>query len=274
MDIFTEHGLGIARIRIEESDSNYNYVVWCEETGECAVIDPLDPIGILNFIRDRGLMVKYVIDTHCHPDHIAGNDPIIKVSLTYISKILVHPLGLERVSPRCAAVDEGDVIQIGKQGIRVIHTPGHCPEHITLIVGENVFVGDTLFVSGCGNTKHRGVVSDLFNSIDSKLRTLPENYRIFVGHDYADENLGFALDIEPGNEAAKNKLEEIRAARAANEEPRPTTIGEEKLYNPFMRYDVPRVVEELQKRNPELGAGPEEVFKELRALRDDWTSSQ
>lgn len=274
MDTFTEPGLGIARIRIEESDSNYNYIVWCEETTECAVIDPLDPIAILNFIRERGLMVKYVIDTHCHPDHIAGNDPIIKVSLTNISKILVHPLGLERVSPRSAPVDEGDVIKFGNQEIKVIHTPGHCPEHITLILGENVFVGDTLFVSGCGNTKHRGVVGDLFGSIDTKLRTLPEDYRIFVGHDYAESNLGFALDIEPGNEAAKNKLKETKAAKAANEEPPPTTIGEEKRYNPFMRYDVPEVVEELKKRNPDLGTGPEEVFKELRTLRDEWTSSQ
>lgn len=271
MDIFKEEGLGIARIRIEESDSNYNYVFWCEETGECAVVDPIDPIEILNFVRDSGLMVKYVLNTHCHPDHIEGNDPIIKVALTNISKILVHPLGIEYVSPRCGPVDEGDVIKVGNQEIKVIHTPGHCPEHITLIAGKNAFVGDTLFLSGCGNIKHRGVVEDLFGSIDAKLRTLPEEFRLFVGHDYAESNLGFALDIEPGNEAAKNKLQEIKSAKAANEEPPPTTVGEEKLYNPFMRYDVPVVVDELKKRNPDLGTGPGEVFKELRALRDDWT---
>jgi glyoxylase-like metal-dependent hydrolase (beta-lactamase superfamily II) len=60
MDIYTGKGYGIARIRIEDSDSNYNYIVWCTETNQCAVIDPIDPITILNFIRDKGLMVKYV----------------------------------------------------------------------------------------------------------------------------------------------------------------------------------------------------------------------
>jgi len=271
MDIFQKSGLGIARIKIQESDSNYNYIAWCEDSRECAVIDPIDPIALLNFIRDRDLRVKYVINTHCHPDHISGNDTIIKVSLTNISKILVHPEGLERVSPRSSGIDEGDIIKIGNQEIKVIYTPGHCPEHITLLAGDYAFVGDTLFVSGCGNTKFRGVAEDLFNSIDTKLRTLPDDTKILVGHDYAEKNLRFALDLEPGNEAAQSKLEQVISATTEGKEPAPTTMGEEKGYNPFMRYDVPEMVEELKKRNPELDTSPVGVFKELRSLRDTWT---
>ena len=271
MDIFDSSGLGIVRIKISESDSNYNYIVWCNKTNECAVIDPIDPIVLLNFIRDNDLMVKYVINTHCHPDHISGNDAIIKVALTNISKILVHPEGIERVSPRSSTIDEGDIIKVGNQEIKVIYTPGHCPEHVTLLAGDYAFVGDTLFLSGCGNTKFRGVTEDLFSSIDKKLRTLPDETSILVGHDYAEKNLEFALDIEPGNEAAKSKLEEIQSAKSKGAEPRPTTIGEEKSYNPFLRYDAPQVVEELKKRNPELDPSPVSVFKELRSLRDSWT---
>ena len=271
MDVFETEGLGIARIRIAESDCNYNYVLWCKDTRDCAVIDPIDPVVVLNFIRDRDLMVKYVINTHCHPDHIAGNDAIIKVSLTNISKILVHPEGLERVSPRSSTIDEGDTIKLGDQEIRVIHTPGHCPEHVTLLAGNYAFVGDTLFISGAGNTRFRGVTEDLFHSIDGKLRTLPENTSILVGHDYAEKNLRFALDIEPGNEAALSMFETVKEAKKDGKEPGPTTIGEEKSYNPFLRYDVPAVVGELKKRNPELDPSPLEVFKELRSLRDSWT---
>lgn len=267
MDTFTGPGYGIARIRAEDSDNNYSYVIWCSETSECVVIDPNGPIEILNFIRDNGLSVKYVINTHCHPDHIEGNDPILKVSL---SKILVHTLGREKVTPRSAPIEDGDTIKFGNLEIKVVHTPGHCPEHVTLIFEDYVFSGDTLFLSGCGNLKHRGNAEDLFKSLDTVYRKFPEEYKVFVGHDYSDANLRFAFDIEPGNKDAKKKLDEINKNHEKGKEPAPTTIGEEKKYNPFLRFDEPSLVSELKKRNPELDGSPMSVFKELRKLRDDW----
>lgn len=267
MDTFSGDGYGIARIRAPESDSNYNYVVWCGETSACAVIDPFDPVPILNFVRDNGLSVKYIINTHCHPDHIKGNDPILKVTL---SEILVHPLGRDMVSPRSRAVNDGDRINIGKLGVDVTHTPGHCPEHIILVMGENVFTGDTLYLAGTGNLKHRGDVRELFKTMETKIRTLPDGLRVFPGHDYADANLRFALDLDPGNKAAKKKLADISKLAKKGKEPAPTTIGEEKTYNPFLRYDSPAITRELRKRNPSLGDSNASYFTELRKLRDEW----
>ncbi len=270
MDIYIEDGYTIARIRIPDSDSNYNYIVWCNKTNECAVIDPIDPISLLDFIREHELMVRYVINTHCHPDHISGNDPILKVSLSLISKALVHTLGAERIGTRYETVDEGDIVKVGELEIKIIHTPGHCPEHISLIIGDNIFVGDTVFVAGCGNVKHRGVVEDLYKSL-ARIRELPDEYRMFVGHDYAETNLRFALNVDPNNEYAKDKLEEIEENIEEGIDIPPTTLGEEKKYNPFMRFDDPEIMQELRKRNPDLKADPESVFKELRALRGEWT---
>lgn len=267
MDTFSGDGYVIARIRAPDSDSNFSYIISCTETSECAVIDPYDPIIILNYIREKSLSVKYIINTHCHPDHIKGNDPILKVTL---SKILVHPLGIDLVSPRAGTVIDGDEIAVGKLTLDVIHTPGHCPEHLTLLMGDNVFTGDALFLSGCGNLKHGGNAEQLFKSIETKLRSLPDSSRIFVGHDYSDANLGFTLSLEPSNREAKKKLDEINKMHSKGKDPAPTTVGEEKSYNPFFRLDSPEIIEALRKKNKRLGSSPFSIFKELRKERDRW----
>ena len=268
MDLFTGNGYGIARVRIKRSDNNYNYIVWCAETLECGVIDPLDAGTVLDFVTNRELRIKYIINTHTHPDHIEGNDTILKSTT---AKILVHPKGQGAVSSKNEPIKEGDVIDIGKQKIKIMHTPGHCPEHISLVLGDNVFVGDTLFLSGCGNTKFGGNIEELYKSIAFRLRPLPEGFRIFVGHDYSETNLRFALSIEPENKAARAKLEGVKSAYSQGKEPAPTTIGEEKKYNPFLRFDVPELIMEMKRRKPSLESDSRAIFKELRELRNNWS---
>lgn len=267
MDIFSGAGYGIARIRAPESDNNYNYIVWCTETSECAVIDPFDPVPILNFVRQGNLRIKYIINTHCHPDHIKGNDPILKVTM---SEILVHPLGRDMVSPRSRALNGGDTIEVGRLKLNAIHTPGHCPEHLILVMGENLFSGDTLYLAGTGNLKNRGDANELIKTIENTVRTLPDDLRVFPGHDYSESNLRFALDLEPGNKEASKRLKQIEKLRMKGKEPAPSTIGEEKKYNPFLRYDSPGIMKELRKRNPDLGDEKPSYFIELRKLRDGW----
>ncbi len=267
MDLFDVKGYGIARIPIEESDNNYNYVIWCSESLECAVIDPLDVKPLLDFVREKNLIVRYVINTHAHPDHIAGNNSIVSAT---DAETLIHRKGLQFVSKKSGLLEDGNEIDIGRKQIKVIHTPGHCPEHVSIVFGENVFVGDTLFLSGCGNTRYGGNVDELYESIAFKLRNLPDSYRLFVGHNYAEANLRFSLSIEPRNGSTRAKLDEVRSAKSQGKEPNPTTILEEKKYNPFLRFDVPELADELRKIKPSVRDDQNRIFKELREMRNNW----
>ncbi|MGI9554188.1 MAG: hydroxyacylglutathione hydrolase C-terminal domain-containing protein, partial [Thermodesulfobacteriota bacterium] len=133
------------------------------------------------------------------------------------------------------------------------------------IIGDNIFVGDTVFVSGCGNTRYRGDVDVLFDTFNDKIRSLDDNLNIFCGHNYAANNLEYTLSIDPNNMSIKNKIENINSSDEVL-----STIGEEKTYNPFMRYDDTEIIDNLKEKYPDMGTDARSVFTKLRELRNNW----
>ncbi len=177
-----------------------SYIVSCGKTGKAAIIDPGgDEERILAEVKKAGLDVISIIATHGHPDHVCGNRRIKEATG---AAIIMHSadaaffnqpeiqhyfsmLGLESSPPADRLVEDGDIIEIGEERLRVLHTPGHTPGGICLLCGSDVITGDTLFVGGLGRTDFPGGShQELMDSIKTKLLVLPDETVVWPGHGY------------------------------------------------------------------------------------------
>ena len=174
------------------------YLVWDEDSKEAIMIDPAAPDKILiQEIQRKGLNLKFVVNTHGHGDHIAGNKLLkdnFKIQLCIHrddAKMLTDPhlnfsssIGFNLVSPKTDIIlEEGGIIKLGNMEIKIIHTPGHTKGGICLYVDNLLFSGDTLFFESIGRTDlPGGNYSDLEKSIKEKLFTLPDETIILPGH--------------------------------------------------------------------------------------------
>jgi hydroxyacylglutathione hydrolase len=170
------------------------YLLYEKSSRQGLLIDPgeYDP-DIKAFIDENSIDVIGILNTHCHADHIMGNSafgyPVMiheldEPGLTDPSKNL-SSLSVNGMAPLKAGriLADGDVIELGGKSLKVIHTPGHSPGGISVLVGDMLFSGDTLFFEGVGRTDLPGGDQDaLISSIRDKLYSLPDNVRVFPGH--------------------------------------------------------------------------------------------
>lgn len=166
--------------QVKKRGDNFSYIIADEVTKEAAVVDPSFNVeAITQLLVRENLNLKYVVNTHHHSDHTAGNE---ELASKYQAKIVAHRLS--RVKKDCA-VDGGDSIRIGKITIRIIHTPGHSPDSISLLADGKLLTGDTLFVGECGRTDLTGGdASDMYHSLFDKLMKLSDEIEVYPGHDY------------------------------------------------------------------------------------------
>lgn len=209
---------------------NYLWLVHDENSGETAVVDPGDAAPVLAEAERRGWTIGQVWNTHWHPDHSGGNLAIKQATGARIS----GPAN-ENIPGRDVALSEGDEVRLGSHVGRVIEVPGHTLGHIALLFEEDgiAFVGDTLFAMGCGRL-FEGTPEQMYRSLQ-RLTELPDDIRLYCAHEYTLSNARFAAHAEPDNPAVAERLAEVEALREQNQITLPTTVGQERETNPFVR---------------------------------------
>jgi glyoxylase-like metal-dependent hydrolase (beta-lactamase superfamily II) len=167
----------------QQHGDNFSYIIADDVTREAAVVDSSFNAGeITRILTAENLKLKYVISTHGHSDHTAGNE---ELRSTFGAKTVAHKLS--RINADFT-VDDGDVIRVGTLPLKVIHTPGHTPDSICLLVGNKLLTGDTLFVGECGRTDLPGGNSrSMYDSLFDKLLTVSDDVEVYPGHDYGSK---------------------------------------------------------------------------------------
>jgi len=229
--------------RIPTFRDNYTYLVICEQTREAAVIDAPEAEPVIRRVDATGARVTKILSTHHHMDHSAANPDLAR---HYGVPVLAHVSDASRMPGFTTGLDEGDTVRVGDETARVLFIPSHTLGHVAYVFDEAgaAFTGDMLFAAGCGRL-FEGDAKMMYTALCEKLAALPDDMRVYCGHEYTESNLRFALTVEPDNQAMREKLERVqkirgRAAKdwhdATPEEMTiPSTIGEERATNPFMR---------------------------------------
>ncbi|MDO8979192.1 MAG: hydroxyacylglutathione hydrolase [Afipia sp.] len=240
---------------------NFGYLIHDPVTKATASIDAPEAGPIIKALQREGWTLTDILVTHHHIDHVGG---IAELKAKYNCRVVAPDDKAAAIPLVDERVKEGATVKVGNLSARVLETPGHTLDHISYVFDEDraLFCADTLFSIGCGRV-FEGTYPMMWESL-LKLRALPNDMRVYCGHEYTASNVKFALGIEPNNPALKARAEEVAKLRAANQPTIPTLIRDEKEANTFLRADVPAVAAAVGL----AGKSPAEVFGELRERKN------
>ncbi|XP_076472566.1 putative thioesterase PNKD [Babylonia areolata] len=256
---------------------NYAYLVLDRRSNSAVVVDPGHAEPVQVYLSSRNIMPEAVLITHKHWDHSGGNREMRQ----HYPEVRVYGSSSDNVPDITHSVRDGDTLEFGNLRFRAAATPGHTVGHVVYIldgapfgIGDSLFSGDMLFLSGCGRM-FEGSASTMLQSLDY-LSSLPDNTYVWPGHEYAKENLEFACHLDEENTASKDKLEWVNSQRGKRLCTCPSTVQEEKLYNPFLRTHEESMVRALGYVKEGIFATPDQrtrakLLREMRERKDTFS---
>ncbi|XP_036326749.1 hydroxyacylglutathione hydrolase, mitochondrial-like isoform X1 [Rhagoletis pomonella] len=230
---------------------NFMYLIIDNSTKEAAIVDPVDPESVIAAVQAENVHLTKVLTTHHHWDHAGGNEKLVKM---YGKPLEVYG-GDDRIGALTQKVSQDDRIQIGNLKVSCLFTPCHTTGHICYFVESSntddraVFTGDTLFQGGCGRF-FEGTPDQMYSALCQKLSSLPDDTKVFCGHEYTLQNMAYARHVEPLNDKILKRIEWAKLRRATKSPTVPSTIGEEKSWNPFMRVHEANVQKHANEQDP------------------------
>jgi hydroxyacylglutathione hydrolase len=245
-------------------DDNYIWLIKDSQSQRCVVVDPGDATPVLDIVAAQKLTIEAIIITHHHRDHIGGVEAILATD----SAIKVY--GKTALFATIELVDEGQQLSFfdGELILNVWQVAGHTLDHIVYFNEQMLFCGDTLFSGGCGRV-FEGTHQQMFDAL-SRLSSLNEKTKVYCAHEYTQNNLIFAIHVDPHNLELIEYIKFVSKLRQQGLATIPTTIEREKLINPFLRCAEPLLLNNLQSTLAKNISPGLQCFQELRAYKDQF----
>jgi hydroxyacylglutathione hydrolase len=243
---------------------NYAYLLHQPGSTDAVVVDASEEAPVLAALGRLGLNPVAIMATHHHLDHVGGNAGLL--SRYPDLKVFGYRSDRGRIPGQTEFLDDQQEFELAGIGVKALHIPGHTLGAVAYVAEGAAFTGDTLFAAGCGRL-FEGTAAQMYESLNLTLGALPDDTRIYCGHEYTLSNLKFAESLEPNNPEIAKKLAWAKAARDKGEPTLPSTMKEERLTNPFLRVAEQDVVAKVNERLAQ-DKSPQAVLAAVRAMKD------